>query len=1210
MRKLLQTIILLLFTSFCLNAQITVNSGLTPNNYVNNLVGAGISFSNIQYFGDPQSIGQFSGANAGLGFTNGIILSSDPAVSADPTNTTFPFLTSGLTEADLPELIPFISQLCPSINDGLILQFDFVPQSTPVSFSYVFASIEYPEYVCSQFNDAFAFLISGPGIVGEQNLALVPGTSDPITISTINDGNVGTNGSSTNIPCITNNSQYFNIGANLNINFDGFTDVLTAVADVIPCQTYTIRLMIGDGCDTGLGSAVFLQANSFGSTPVSINTLTLNNDSTTYEGCAPASIIVTKNDPSLLNSDVSVDLTIQGTATNGVDYTGLPATVTIPAGSLTANLSLSAIQDGIAESTESVIISYPVGCGLFDTLVLFIRNKPLLVVTPDPAPSLCGGQGPVTISAAVTGGVAPISYSWSNSLGTALSASVNPFATTTYTLTATDYCGTISNGTVTVPVGTTPAIPIIQQPVGPYCENETISITASTTTPSASLVWSGPNSFLYTGTTVSIPNSTVVNSGNYSVFASLNGCDSQPANINVLVKPRPTPPQLGSNSPACEGTTLSLTAITTPASAVITWNGPNGSFTATGASQSIAAVTSSANGPWQATASLNGCDATAAGFTQVVINDTPDAPNATSNSPVCSGFDLNLSSTSIGDSYLWTGPGAWTANTQNATRTAINNTQGGTYAFSVTINNCTSPPTPVNVLVVDASFLPTIGSNAPICENNTLTLNTPLVNNAIYHWEGPNGFLSSLQNNVINNATEVNEGDYSLYLVIGSCTTATNTFTGIINPKPVANAGLDVQVCSENDVTIGEAAQPNYSYSWSPIEGLNATNVSNPTFNQINLSGLVIPRQYILTVTSSGCQDNDTVKVELNPQPLASFDTPQPQCYKGNSFNFKAEGEYSDLARFVWSFGSQAMPDSSAAAEPQGVTFNTTGQQLVRLVVIDRGCYSNTYVVPVNVLKMPVANFGANKVETCEPSLIAFDNISENENGILNYSWNFGNGKGSNLESPSILYNNSGVFDVSLTVTDLNNCSDTYEIKDMITVNPSPSSSFVALPLQTTITNPMVIIEDLSNNATECMYLIGNIDTIFSFDKDYVFADTGTYNITQVLKNQFGCMDSSTQTVRIDLGYKVYIPTAFSPNNDGINDRFRIYGEDIYECEIMIFNRWGQLLYTSYDIENGWDGTIRTNDNPVVGGTYVYSISLKDRLGNKFDYDGTVTLLK
>lgn len=1209
MRKIIQTIILLLLPAFSIEAQITINTGATPLSYVNNLVGAGISFSNVQYFGDAQGIGQFSGANAGLGFTNGVILCTDPAVTADPNDTSFPQITSGLDETSLPELVPFISSICPSINDGLILQFDFIPQSTPVSFSYVFASEEYTSFVCSQYNDAFAFLISGPGIVGEQNLAVVPGTNDPITISTINDG---VPDSQSGDLCILTNSQYYNGNANvgsLGINYSGFTNVLTAIADVVPCQTYTIRLMIGDGCDGSLGSAVFLQANSFGSTPVSINTLTLNNDSSTYEGCAPASIVVTKNDLGLLNSDVSVDLTIQGTATFGVDYTGLTQTVTIPAGSLTATISLTAIEDGLAEPTESIIISYPVGCGLFDTLVIFIRNKPLLIVTPDPAPSLCGGQGPVIISGNVTGGVAPITYSWSNGLGAALSASVNPLATSTYTLTATDYCGTISNASVTVPVGTTPEVPIIQQPVGPYCENETITITASTATPGASLVWSGPASFLYTGSTVSIPNSTVANSGNYSVFASLTGCDSQPSTINVLVKPRPTPPQLGSNSPACEGTTLSLSAITTPANSVITWTGPN-SFSATGAAQSIASVTLPASGVYAATAELNGCVATAAGSTLVVINDTPDAPNATANSPLCAGFDLNLTSTSIGDSYLWTGLGAWTANTQNATRAAINNSQAGTYAFSVTVNNCTSPPTPVTVVVIDAAFVPSIGSNTPICEDNTLTLNTPLVTSATYHWSGPNGFSSNLQNTGVVNATETNEGIYSLYLVIGTCTTATNSFTGVINPKPVANAGLDVQVCSEQDITIGESIQPNYSYTWSTLEGINDSTISNPTFNQINLTGIVVPKQFILTVTSSGCQDRDTVTVELNPQPIATFVAPQPQCYRGNSFNFEAEGIYSDLARFVWSFGSQAFPDSSGLSEPEDITFNSTGQQLVRLLIIDRGCPSNTYIVPVNVLKMPVANFSANRVETCEPSLILFNNTSENENGILNYSWDFGNGKFSNLKNPSILYNNSGLYDVSLTVSDLNNCSDTYEIKNMITVNPTPVAEFSLFPSVTTITEPMVIIEDLSKNATECKYIIGSIDTVFTFDRDYIFPDTGSYNVTQVLRNQFGCMDSITKIVRIDLGYKVYIPTAFSPNNDGINDRFRIYGEDIFECEIMIFNRWGQLLYTSYDMENGWDGTIRTNNNSVVGGTYVYSISLKDKLGNKFDYDGTVTLLK
>lgn len=1209
MKKIIHLILLLSLKGFVSNAQITVNSGLTPNQYVNNLVGAGVSFSNVQYSGDTSGIGFFSGANPNLGFTSGIMLSSDAVVNADLSSGNFGFISNGLDETALPELLPFISPVCPQINDGLVLQFNFIPQSTPVSFRYIFASLEYPQYVCSQFNDAFAFLISGPGIVGQQNLAVVPGTNDPITISTINDGNVGGSGNSFNDPCILTNSQYFNIGASLNINYGGFTQVLTAVADVIPCQTYTIRLMIGDGCDQALGSAVFLEANSFGSTPVSINTLTLNNDSTTYEGCAPASIIVTKNDPNLLDQDVSVDLTIQGTATYGVDYSGLPQTVTIPAGTLTSTLTLNALQDGIAESTESVIISYPVGCGLFDTLVLFIRNKPQLIVTPGAAPSLCGGQGPVTISGSISGGVAPINYVWSNGLGTALTASVNPLATTTYTLTATDYCGTVSNATVTVPVGTTPAIPIIQ-PVLAICENETLIISASTSTSGASLVWSGPSAFVFTGNTVTIPNATIANSGIYSVFATLNGCESQPATVNFLVKPRPTPPQLGSNSPVCEGGTLSLSAISAPASAVISWTGPN-TFNATGAAQSIAAVSLAASGIYAATAELNGCVATSAGSTLVVVNDTPDAPNVSVNSPLCAGFDLNLTSTSAGDSYLWTAPGgSWSANTQNATRQSINVTQAGTYTFTVTINNCTSPPTPANVIVIDANFLPTIGSNTPVCENTTLTLNTPSITGAEYHWSGPNGFTSNLQNNQINNTTEANEGAYSLYLVIGACTTATNTFNGIINPKPIANAGLDVQVCAENNVTLGSAPLPNYTYLWSPSEGLSATNVSNPIYNQSNLSGIVLQRTYVLNVNAAGCIDSDTILVELNPKPIASFEVPSPQCFKGNSFDFKAEGEFQDIARIVWSFGNWATPDSSGLLEPTGVTFNSTGLQMVSLVVIDRGCLSNTYTVPVNVLKMPVSNFTANKVEVCEPSLITFNNLSENENGLLSYAWDFGNGKVSSLKNPSILYNESGKYTVSLFINDLNNCSDVYEIKNMITVNPTPQSDFSVSPILTTIIAPTVIIEDLSRNASECKYLIGTIDTLFNFDDEFTFPDSGNFNVTQILRNEFGCMDSSTQVVRVDLGYKVYIPSAFTPNNDGLNDRFRIYGEDIKECEILIYNRWGELLYTSYDMENGWDGTIKANDRIVQGGAYVYAISLKDRFGNKFDYSGTVTVLR
>ena len=1188
-------------------AQYSVDTLLTPVQYINNLVGLGVSFGNIQFQGDGQAIGYFTGGSGQLGFNNGIILSTGLAAESDDQSTSFVsgFNANGLT--DLPELAPFVPGCLGATNDGLILQFDFIPQSTPVSFRYIFASEEYDEYVCSQFNDAFAFLISGPGIVGEQNLAVVPGTGDAITINTINNGSVGSNGTSTNDPCVITNSQYFNTTPPSNIVYDGYTDVMTAVADVIPCQTYTLRLLLADGCDSGFDSAVFLEANSFGAAPIAISQSTLNGDSTTFEGCAPATLVFSRQNADPF--DYVFPFTLTGTAINGVDYQPIPGQITIPAGQTTFQLPITAIEDGVIEGTESIELNYQTICGVISTIV-YITEKPLVIVTPDPAPSLCGGQGPVTVSASASGGVPPFTYSWSGGLGTGTSISVNPLITTTYTFTATDFCGSSASVAITVPVGITPAVPVIVQPVPPICEGEQIDLTASTTTAGATLVWSGPNAYTAQTTTVSIPNATVLNSGIYSVYSSLTGCDSQPATINILVKPRPTIPILASNSPVCEGSSLNLTAAVVPGNSVITWTGPN-SFAAVGAAVSIAQTTMPAGGLYAATAELNGCAATAGSSILVQVNDTPDAPAITASTPVCAGFTLSLNTVVTADSYLWSGPQAWSALTQNATRPAMLPANAGIYALSITINNCTSPPTPVMVDVIDASFLPPIASNSPVCEGSNLDFSTPAVNNAQYFWSGPNGFTTTTQSNQIPVTVEANEGIYSVYIVIGACTTATNQSTLVINPIPVADAGLPIQICSMQVGQIGVAPVAGYTYSWSPLEGLDFPTISNPSVQIGSIGGPVQQRAFTVTVTADGCQNQSTVLAEIIPQPVASFVAPQPACFENNSFDFQADGIFnSSNPRYVWDFGPWANPDSSALANPQDVHFDATGLHLVRLTVIDLGCPSNTYIAPVNVLRMPVANFISDKIETCEPSVVTFYNVSEDEGDPYTSQWTFGNGNTSILPNPQILYHTNGDYEVSLEVTGLNGCSNTYTVQQAVLVHPSPVAQFNATPLITTIFDPEITLSDLSLYATECSYAMGNGDTVYEFDKIYTYADTGSYVITQLLSNAYGCSDTAYINVRVDLGFKVFIPSCFTPNDDGVNDRFQVYGEDIRDFSITIFNRWGQLLYSSYDMENGWDGKTRLNENIIQGGSYIYNIKLKDRYGLDYTYKGEVTVLR
>ncbi|MEX1188864.1 MAG: choice-of-anchor L domain-containing protein [Bacteroidia bacterium] len=1195
------------FTS-TVNAQFDVDTSLTNQEYINNLVGLGVSFGNVQFQGDGQAIGYFSGASNNLGFSNGIILSTGLATAADVNDFGFGFLENGLT--NIPELAGFVNNCFTpgATNDGLILQFDFVPQSTPVSFRYIFASSEYPTYVCSEYNDAFAFLISGPGIVGEQNLAVVPGTGDPITISTINSGNIGSAGDISSDPCILTNSNYFNPNGPADLSYGGYTNVMTAVADVTACETYTLRLIIADGCDSALDSAVFLEANSFGAAPISISQTTLNGDSVTYEGCAPATLIFSRQDPEPF--DYIFPFTLTGTAVNGVDYEQVPGSVTIPAGQTTVTLDIVGITDGITEGIETVELNYETVCGTISTLI-YITEPPALIVSSDPAPSLCGGQGPVTVSGSASGGVPGYTYSWSDALGTATSADVNPFVTTTYVLTATDFCGTEATANITVPVGTTPDVPVLNLPVDPICEDETINLSASTATAGAELFWTGPNGFTANAVnSIQIPNATVLNDGVYQVYAGLTGCNSEPASVTMTVKPRPSVPVINTNSPVCEGLPINLTAVVAPANSIVSWTGPN-NFSTNGAVVTIASASLADAGIFAATATLNGCDANASGSAQVVVNDTPDAPVILANSPVCAGFDLDLSTTANADSYLWSGPQSWTSTQQNPTRPAMLLANSGSYSLEVTVNGCTSPATPINVQVIDASFLPPVTTNSPVCEGSNLTFSTPQVNGAQYFWNGPDAFSSNNAQGEIANTAELNEGDYSVYLVIGACTTATSTSSILINPIPVADAGLDIQVCSLQDGQLGAPPVPGYSYAWFPSDSLNFSSISNPTVSVGNIGGQTDELTYILTVTAGGCSNTDDVIVEVLPQPVASFVAPNSQCFEGHSFDFYADGIWESIdPRFVWDFGPWGVPDSSALRGPTDVTFSSTGLQLVRLVVIDQGCASNTFIAPVMVDKMPVSNFVANTITACEPALIQFENLSENQGDLMDYQWSFGNGTSSTTTHPKVLYSSAGNYEVELIVNGVNGCTTGYSIPNMITINKTPLARFEAKPVYTTIVDPEIALNDLSLFADECSYSMGNGDTIFSFNHVYTYPDTGTYNVTQILSNSKGCTDTTSIEVRVDLGFKVYIPAAFTPNEDGLNDLFKVYGEEFTDFSMQVFNRWGQLLYQSFDADNGWDGKTRLSDEKVAGGVYIYTIELKDKFGLPYTYRGEVTVLR
>ncbi len=267
--------ILSLLFSFCFykaEAQLIVDTNTyTPDELVKNvLLGNSIIVSNIKYTGAAHAIGYFNGTKSNIGIANGVLMTTGSVeVAAGAYNP----LNRGVDNR-LPGDSALTAICGDSTFDACILEFDFVPFADTVSFDFAFGSQEYPAFTCCKVNDVFAFFISGPGIVGQQNIALVPSTAIPISINTIN-GNCAAESHCGGACCNSNSKYYVDNDSGTTVGYGGFTTVIKALSQVQCGQTYHIRIAIADANDPFYDSGVFLAGGTFrgGTNPLNISTV-------------------------------------------------------------------------------------------------------------------------------------------------------------------------------------------------------------------------------------------------------------------------------------------------------------------------------------------------------------------------------------------------------------------------------------------------------------------------------------------------------------------------------------------------------------------------------------------------------------------------------------------------------------------------------------------------------------------------------------------------------------------------------------------------------------------------------------------------------------------------------------------------------------------------------------------------------------------------
>jgi hypothetical protein len=223
-------------------------------NIASTLTGEGVAISNVTYSGVGASIGTFTGGFSVAGLDSGVILSSGGVENIEGPNDldNSSLTTNSGNDADLSEIVGV------EVNDATVLEFDFTvtdEHATVAAFQYVFASEEYNEFANTQYNDVFAFFMSGESFP-KANLALIPGTSTPVAINNLNRGEF---------------SEFYvdndpdgrpQVPPALNIQADGLTRVLTVQANVAPGQTYHLKLAIADLGDTQLDSWVLIKGES------------------------------------------------------------------------------------------------------------------------------------------------------------------------------------------------------------------------------------------------------------------------------------------------------------------------------------------------------------------------------------------------------------------------------------------------------------------------------------------------------------------------------------------------------------------------------------------------------------------------------------------------------------------------------------------------------------------------------------------------------------------------------------------------------------------------------------------------------------------------------------------------------------------------------------------------------------------------------------
>lgn len=425
------------------SGQLIVTGGHSGTELADTLTGEGITISNVVLNCPTGASGIFDGTNSNIGIDKGVLLTTGNISNAAGVNNTLNDIGTNNGAGGDP-VLDFLAG-APTL-DACALEFDIVATCDIIQIAYVFASEEYPNFVGFNFNDIFAFIISGPGIPpGGKNIALIPGTITPVSINNVNAG--------------LNNNYYVSnpAQAGSTVKYNGFTTSLLALTQIQPCQTYHLKLVVADGTDGNFDSGVFLDLGGikcFQNRTSLQAEYSITGSDHGVEGCNDVQINVFRTGDSTQSK--MVDFTVAGTATNGVDYSGMPTSLVFPPLEDSLGFTLTIPDDAQTEGMEFIqIVVKDSLCNVITTDTLIVPIYDPAMVDPGADTIICINET-LTLNPTVSDPGGSISWSPGNLLNDA--TSFNPIFTPpssgSYTLQVqlTDTIGCPANDSILITV--------------------------------------------------------------------------------------------------------------------------------------------------------------------------------------------------------------------------------------------------------------------------------------------------------------------------------------------------------------------------------------------------------------------------------------------------------------------------------------------------------------------------------------------------------------------------------------------------------------------------------------------------------------------------------------------------------------------------------------------------------------------------------------